>query len=85
MLFPAPPGNNDLHITADVTAPCLEFLSCPDCSMIATPQWATCLESTEGPITHVRVTCVQQHWFLMPADTFTEVKESLTAQRGNLR
>jgi hypothetical protein len=71
MQIPAPPGNKDLHNTADVTTPYLEFASCPACSMIASAQWAGCLESTEGPITHVRVTCVHQHWFLMPADTFT--------------
>jgi hypothetical protein len=71
MQIPAPPGNKDLHNTADVTTAYLKFASCPDCSMIATAQWAGRLDSTEGPITHVRVTCVHRHWFLMPADTFT--------------
>jgi hypothetical protein len=71
MQIPAPLGNKDLHNTANVTTPYLEFTSCPDCSMIATVQWAGSLESTEGPITHVRVTCVHRHWFLIPANTLT--------------
>jgi hypothetical protein len=34
------------------------------------------LKSTDGPVEHVRVTCVNRHWFFMPADTFTERAES---------
>jgi hypothetical protein len=72
MQIPASFGNKGIYNTADVTTQYLEFVSCPDCSMIASVQWAGCLESTEGPVGHVRVTCVDRHWFLMPVDMFTE-------------
>jgi hypothetical protein len=70
MQIPAPLGNKDIHSTSDTAFQYLRFVSCPDCSMIATTQWCGRMESTEGPVEHVRITCVYRHWFLMPADTF---------------
>ena len=72
MQIPAPLGNEEIHGTAEGAAQCVEFVSCPDCLMIAAAQWGDRLESTDGPVDHVRVTCVNRHWFLMPADTFAE-------------
>ena len=72
MQIPAPLSNKDIHNTSDGAAQYLEFVICPDCSMIATARWGGCLESTDGPVEHVRITCVHRHWFLMPADMFTE-------------
>jgi hypothetical protein len=63
MHIPAPLSNNAIRATADGAAQYLEFAICPDCSMIATAQWDGCLGSTDGPVDHVRVTCVQRHWF----------------------
>jgi hypothetical protein len=72
MHIPAPLSNNAIHSIGDGAAQDLEFVTCPDCSMIATAQWGGWLESTDGPVDHVRVTCVQRHWFLMPPDMFSE-------------
>ena len=65
-------GNKDIYNTADLASQYLGFVSCPDCSMIAGVQWGGCLDSTEAPVVQVRITCVNRHWFLMPADTFAE-------------
>jgi hypothetical protein len=72
MEIPVSFGSKDVCNAADVTAQYLEFVSCPDCSMIASAQWGGCLDSTEGPVEHVRVTCLYRHWFVMPVETFTE-------------
>ena len=76
MDIPTSLGNKDIYNAADTLTQYREFVSCPDCSMIATAQWGGCMESTEGPVEHVRVTCVYRHWFLMPADTFIEHQRS---------
>jgi hypothetical protein len=72
MQIPAPLGNKDIHNTTEGATQYPEFVMCPDCSMIATAQWGGCQESTDGPVEHVRITCLHRHWFLMPTDMFTE-------------
>jgi hypothetical protein len=73
MQIPAPLGNEEIHNTAEGATQGIEFVICPDCSMIAAVQWGDdFLESTDGPVEHVRVTCVNRHWLLIPADTFTD-------------
>jgi hypothetical protein len=66
----------DVYNSADVTTEYLGFVSCPDCSMIASVQWGGCVDSTEGPVDQVRITCVNRHWFLMPVDRFTERQQN---------
>lgn len=56
---------HDITVSADQY---LDIVTCPECSMTATLQRADRLESTDGPVDHVRITCVNRHWFLMPAD-----------------
>ncbi len=29
-------------------------------------EWRAVMESTEGPIEHAKIRCVQRHWFLLP-------------------
>jgi hypothetical protein len=65
-------GNKDISNTAAVTTEYLGFVGCPDCSMIASARWGGRLDSTQGPVEQVRITCVNRHWFFMPVDTFTE-------------
>jgi hypothetical protein len=67
-----PIDNEKIHSTADGTDQHLDIVACPECSMTAALQWGARLESTDGPVDHVRVTCVNRHWFLMPADTLNE-------------
>jgi uncharacterized protein YbaR (Trm112 family) len=68
----APIDNEEFPNTADDTDQHLDFLACPECSMTATLQRGNQVESTDGPVDHVRITCVNRHWFLMPADTLNE-------------
>ncbi len=68
----APLNNGKIHNAVDGANQYLNLVACPECSMAATLQWANRVESTDGPVDHVRVTCVNRHWFLMPADTLTE-------------
>lgn len=39
------------------------FTTCPQCGGIAEIRDYFVLESTEGPIEHVRTLCVRRHWF----------------------
>lgn len=44
----------------------METTLCPECGAIADVQWRAVLESTDGPVEHAKVSCVRQHWFLLP-------------------
>jgi hypothetical protein len=76
MQISASRGKKGISNTAAVTAEYLGFVGCPDCSMIASARWGGCLDSTQGPVDQVRITCVNRHWFFMPADTFTERQQN---------
>ena len=39
--------------------------ACPECRAPAEVTDRDVLESTDGPIEHVRVVCVRRHWFLL--------------------
>lgn len=39
---------------------------CPDCGAIAEVLWRDVLESTDGPVEHGKIQCLNRHWFLMP-------------------
>ena len=45
----------------------MDFTACPECGSIALVLDRFVLESTDGPVEHVRVHCVQRHRFLLPA------------------
>jgi hypothetical protein len=46
----------------------MNLTRCPECSAAAEIVDRHVLESTDGPIEHVRVRCVQQHCFFLPAE-----------------
>ena len=54
MQIPAPLGSEDIRNTAERATQCIDFVVCPDCSMIAAAQWSDCLDSTDGPVENVR-------------------------------
>ena len=72
MHISAPLDNEKIRNTADGDNHAFDFVACPECSMTASLRWDNQVESTDGPVNHVRVTCVNRHWFLMPADTLTK-------------
>ena len=43
----------------------MDTTTCPECRAPAEVTDRDALESTDGPIEHVRVVCVRRHWFLL--------------------
>jgi hypothetical protein len=41
-------------------------VSCPECDRLATVLDRCVLESTDGPVEHVRIRCAAGHCFFMP-------------------
>lgn len=44
----------------------MDTTSCPECGAPALVLWRDVLESTDGPVEHARVQCVDRHCFLLP-------------------
>jgi hypothetical protein len=58
----APP----VAVPADAPAP--DTVACPECGRDAVVEWRDLVDSTDGPVEHVKVRCPGRHWFLMPAE-----------------
>ena len=43
----------------------MDTTTCPDCGAPTEVTDRSVLESTDGPIEHVRLQCLRRHWFLM--------------------
>ncbi len=43
-----------------------DLTTCPDCGAIAEVLDRFVLESTDGPVEHLRTVCVRRHWFVLP-------------------
>lgn len=41
---------------------------CPECGAPAYVEWSFALDSTDGPVEHLKVRCVNRHWYLLPSD-----------------
>ncbi|WP_426564349.1 hypothetical protein ACPPVT_00280 [Angustibacter sp. McL0619] len=46
----------------------LELIGCPECGAPAEVEWRATAGSTSGPAEHLKIRCVNRHWFLMLAD-----------------
>jgi uncharacterized protein YbaR (Trm112 family) len=58
----------------------LDIVACPECAATAAVQGRGPVESTDGPLDHVHITCVNRHWFMMSADMLNErSQKSLTS------
>ena len=44
----------------------MDMTSCPECGHPAEIESRDVLESTDGPVEHARVTCVERHHFFLP-------------------
>ncbi len=42
----------------------MELTSCPECGAVAEVSMRFSEESTDGPVEHVKIQCVQRHWFM---------------------
>jgi hypothetical protein len=47
----------------------LDLVACPECGSPAEVEWADVAESTEGPVEHVKIRCLQGHRFLMLSES----------------
>lgn len=47
----------------------MDTTTCPQCGLLAEVEDRHVLESTDGPVEHAGVRCVQRHWFLLPVAT----------------
>jgi hypothetical protein len=45
----------------------LELTTCPECGLPAEVLYRSALQSTAGPVEHVKLQCVTGHWFFTEA------------------
>jgi len=50
----------------------MDTTTCPECGAPAEVTQRSALESTDGPMEHVKIQCVRRHWFLMPTFLLAE-------------
>jgi hypothetical protein len=53
----------------------METTNCPECGALAEVEWRAVTESTDGPIEHAKIRCVQRHWFLLPVTAFVAPRQ----------
>ncbi len=46
----------------------IDTTTCPECGEPAEVQDRAAMASTDGPVEHVKILCVNRHWFLLPTD-----------------
>jgi hypothetical protein len=51
----------------------LDLVVCPECAAPAEVVDRFTLPGTDGPVEHVKVACLAQHWFLLPAASLPAV------------
>jgi hypothetical protein len=44
-----------------------ELVACPECGNVGTIEWEFWIDG----VLHVKLHCINRHWFFMPADTIT--------------
>jgi hypothetical protein len=47
----------------------MDTTTCPECGAPAEVTDRDVLESSDGPIEHLRVVCVRRHWFLLSTES----------------
>jgi len=57
----------------------LTIVGCPECNQPAEVLERFTLESTDGPIEHVRLSCLVRHHFLMPAEMLSRAASNRLA------
>lgn len=54
---------------------------CPECGETAEVLDRHVLESTDGPVEHLRIRCLRRHWFLLPASMLAPAEHEPPAPR----
>ena len=47
----------------------MDLTTCPECGNAAEITWRDVFESTDGPVEHAKVVCVDRHWFFLPVSS----------------
>jgi hypothetical protein len=64
----------------------INLVVCPECAAPAEVVDSFALPSTDGPVEHVKVQCLERHWLLLPAAALPPVRTvSTTARTGPVR
>ena len=64
----------------------LDLVVCPECAAPAEVVDRFALPSTDGDVEHVKMQCLERHWFLLPATALPAVRTvSTTAKTGPVR
>jgi hypothetical protein len=58
----------DIHDTAAATTDHVELFDCPTCGSPAEILDRFVLGGAPGPVEHVKIACVQRHWYTLPVD-----------------
>jgi hypothetical protein len=46
----------------------MEMVDCPSCALPAEVESSSMLDSTHGPVEHLRIRCVLEHRYMLPRD-----------------
>jgi hypothetical protein len=63
----------------------MDTTGCPECGTLAEVEWRAVLESTDGPVEHARVRCVQKHSFLLPLASLQVAQGPAQTKRSSRR
>ena len=63
----------------------IDITTCPECEGPAHVQWRDVLESTDGPIEHAKVMCIERHGFLLPVATLSDYAAARAHSRPAVR
>jgi hypothetical protein len=55
----------------------LDLTVCPECAAPAEIERRSVLQSTDGPVEHAKVLCVNEHWFMLPVAFLAEPSRGL--------
>jgi hypothetical protein len=73
------PDTRDLSSRHESSSVIQGFTACPECGLPAEITDGFSLSSTDGPVEHVALACIDGHHFRMPADMLSPAAEPLPA------
>ena len=59
----------------------MDATTCPECGAIAEVLWRDVLDSTDGPVEHAKIQCLERHLFLLPVASLTSRTRNSGAAR----
>jgi hypothetical protein len=56
------------HVNQSTTRLTGAIIGCPECAAPAEIEWTSTMESTDGCVEHLKIQCVNRHWFFLTSD-----------------